>query len=478
MKPGADQEFVDLVEKYGKDLSVSVERLGPNCRATHVVRIDQSSLLLPVKLQLESPKQAWFLNNEYKGVLLLVIKSNKTALIIHTSEINPSGIRTSTMLNRYQDRLCPLSISFIRKLRQAFEVYDKCEISAVLNDTKCTILSREQALLKGSSCALEANANEEIQDLLHDGFLHLTPEKCHADAGYNIKQNDLVLPIQTKSASINSDTGRLSFAHTSGYDDMILMCRPMTRLYIGTFVIPGISAPDQLNIYFSGNSIYAKYLVSDIDLSIFMQTLYTAIARRDETCIWPSKAVINISSISLKTLEAISIPRYKTDIAENEFATWRKESFSLLTFAMPKVQGTTVDTIINGVRCQDKISQVKKYRLGFSCSMHKNNGRINGRSYQSKAPYAQGDFDALFVFSPDKKWIFLIPATELVSRGYLKTKNQPGKIFIMLYATDYRYTANGYLPDLWTQKYCFSMKDLHVQDEVAIALQSCLPTSS
>jgi hypothetical protein len=104
---------------------------------------------------------------------------------------------------------------------------------------------------------------------MHNMFL--TPEKCKADFAYTTGDMGLCLPVQTKSATLKKDGKRMNaFHNTQGYENMVLICRPMRRMYVGSAVLPGSLAPKDLGLTLSDDSKYGKYIVPDPLLKEFM----------------------------------------------------------------------------------------------------------------------------------------------------------------------------------------------------------------
>ena len=221
-------------------------------------------------------------------------------------------------------------------------MHERLEMNDVLAFTKYTVISREETLRRPSTNELEANAHDEIISLLGAGFRE-TPEKCRADAGYRLGNSDACLGIQTKSATFKKNGTTLNIFHsTSGYNGMLLFCRPiMTRVYIGTVIIPGDQAPTNLSVTLSPGSKYMPFLVPDTELRRFMETLYIAVGRGAKNYKWPSGNDVDISSLSLTSFPSLCSPTFAPNIRERDSDEWRRTVLPHLTYETPRVQGTT-----------------------------------------------------------------------------------------------------------------------------------------
>ena len=459
MKDGDDADFVKAVLDSGLGV---VTRLPKNCQATHVFQNQSCDQVLPIKLFVETTSQAWNLtDSEYKGVVLLWLTSLSKTLLLHVSTWTTSRTRTSTISSQYSEKLTTLA-GCARQLVEASQTFPLHDLQSVLQVTKYKVVGREETLLRPSTNLLEADAHEEIKSILGDNFVE-TPEKCRADGAYHRGNMELSLGTQTKTCTFKKDGKRLNIFHnTAGYDGILLMCRPMTRVYLGTLLIPSALAPKDLHLCLSENTKYIPYLVSDPELANFMAKLYAAVVLGATSCQWPSGNTVDISSLTLGPFAKLRQPRCVTDQKERDNSDWRQLILPNITYEMPRVQGTTVDVIMNDVRVQDKPAYISHDHNGFPVSVHKN----AGRHLTSSRPYSVGDFDALFVFIPGCKQFFLIPATALADQGVLQDDKHNGKTAIVCYPSEYKFQGIGRPPNLWTREYCFDVKDSQLQDKV------------
>lgn len=468
MKDGADKEFVEAVIKSGLG---TLERLPKNCQTTHVFRQEGCEIILPVKLFLEPAGKEWkLLSSKYRGIIVLWITSKQRVLVCHTNDLTSGSTKSSLIVKQYDVSSCS---DFTTKLVEAYADHG-VPLKEVLENTKYKNVPREELLQRPSPNSQEAAAHEEIIALVgHDHFQE-TPEKCQADGGFYTDDPDFSLPTQTKTCTFKQDGVKLNIFHeTSGYEGIILMCRPMKRVYIGTFILPGHVAPKNLTVTLTPGSKYMPYLVPDTKLYDFLAGLHAAVADGQETYMWPSGTKVNISDLKLAKFASLCMPPNMVDIVERQNHEWRMKVLPDFEYAFPKVQGTAVDMIMNNVRVQDKPAHTKIYQLGYHVTLGRSSGRI-GRKRASIIPYSSGDFDALFVFPPDKtRFFFVIPAQALLARGFLKTATSKGKLGVYCYLSDGEYGKYGRKPDLWTLQYCFDLQDPDVQAKVAALLETC-----
>jgi len=91
---------------------------------------------------------------------------------------------------------------------------------------------------------------------------------------------------------------------------------------------------------------------------------------------------------------------------------------------------------------------------------------VDGR--RTFSPYEVGDFDALFVFMPCRRFVFLIPSSVLAIQGVLKAAFQPGKTAVPCYTSDRKFSHVD--RDNWSQKYCYDALDSEFVTKITKAL--------
>ena len=380
----------------------SCEELPSNCRTSHIIKYkngNKNENVLPIKLYIENESQHWHLkNNLYQGIVILWLTKSNKSLVIHKNEISVFEAISSTILSQYEKLICEFN-DIPNKISDYYKTDNLIPLQNILSNTKYKVLSREETKNTMSHPnSLETNAQEELIALLGENSSYFkTPEKCKADAVYYEIDMSKSIGIQVKSATFK-DNGILNVFHnTNKYEGLLLFCRAMPRIYVGTFIIPGSSVLlNNLGFSFSERSKYLCYLVPDTLLKSFMSGLYLAVLNNKIRYKYPSGKLINISSLLIKNFDEFCIPEYKTDIKENTSSNWRNQKFPKLSYIVPKVQGTPVDIIINNVKIQDKHAAMHKNRNGYSLKLQKQGGRQNGKN--TKIPYEIGDFDGLFVF--------------------------------------------------------------------------------
>lgn len=469
MKDGTDEKFVTTLLESGK---CKVEYLPNNCQATHIIRVNGDELVMPIKYIYELESRMWnLLTSEYRGILVLWLHSHSKVLVIHTDNLTTGRTRSSSIINQYSvDTVC----TFVHTILSYFDQY-KSPYQDILSVTKCKIQTREERLLRPSTNGLEAAAHDEIVSLIGTEHWKETPEKCRADAIFYSNSLDSGIPIQTKSCTFKKDGKTLNLFHnTSGYDGMLLLCRPMTRVYIGTLVMPGSLAPDHVHLYLAKGSKYMSYLVPDPQLSTFLRNLSGAMRAGETTLMWPSGIHVDIMSLKMASYVSLCTPVWASDQVEQLNCKWRYETLPGIIYEIPRIQGTTVDIIMNGARVQDKSASIMRRQNGLQVSLMKNGGRRGSKRCAKMVPYALGDFDALFVFLPDRlRYFFLIPAQALMERGVLKSEHDKGKTAIICYFPSYRRGRGGRQSDNWTQQYCFDVNDPEVTTKTFNILQDC-----
>lgn len=455
---------------------IFLEKLPLNCKSSHIFKLQNEENVLPIKLYMENNFKRWNLQL-YNGVCILYISSLSKILIIHVDELNTNRTRTMTINNQYKNLLVNINEKEIyNKLTYYFKQYS-INLNDVLNNTKYNVITREEILAtRKNTNELEANGHDEIISLLGNNNFLETPEKCRSDAGYFLNDNNKCIGIQIKTATVRK-TGEMNIFHnTNNYDGLVLFCRPMTRLYIGTLVIPA----SLINVSSIGiplyidNSIYSDYLVPDTKLNDFMKKLYNAVINGNQNLTWPLGKNIDISSINIYDFKDLCIPQYKTNLIEYKMNLWRKEKFPNFNYQIPRIQGSTIDTIINGINVQDKVASKRKdCDHSYKINLKKNNGRNMGN--KNLCPYETGDFDCIFVFLNDTyKYIFIIPIKDLILHEFVTSNNIIGKKGLILYTLDFiKKTKRLKNSNIWTQKFCINIENDDAEEKIRNILNTC-----
>ena len=311
----------------------TLERLPANCLATYAYRGNEceEGMVSPLKFVAETESKRWNWNHgQWRGITVNWLTSEGRVLIIDTKDLSNLRTRTSTILRQFGG-----FVGKINDVAQRLSEFDKTEhhesLERVLRSTRYEVISREQILAtRENTNLLEADAHDELNCLLGEK-LHLTPEKCKADFAYSPGDMTLCMPVQTKSASLKKDGKTMNVFHnTSGYDTMILCCRPMRRLYLGTVVIPGSLAPKSLGLTLSDHSMYGKFIVPDPLLGEFVAGLYEAVLDGKASYTWPSGVRVDISKVKLHGFEDLCIPEGEKNKIERQSCQLRENHFPAL----------------------------------------------------------------------------------------------------------------------------------------------------
>lgn len=275
---------------------------------------------------------------------------------------------------------------------------------------------------------VEADGQEIMSQLLGDSY-RLTPEFCKADAAYTIELASL--QIQNKFANLLKNTPRtFQFSNCSGYHGMLLFARPM-GVSVGTLIIPGtLLTKDKFCFSIGITGKWGWSLVSDKQIAAFMSGLHDCVVRGDETIKWPSGKMVDITSIKITTFDAMCMPQNASHALAQTFANWRAQQMPFLDWYAPREQNSTVDVIINGRRTQEKLGSVRNERVVFYLTKNPND-----------RPYDAGDFDMFIGHFPSQDMMLIIPATELISHGIMRTQDCTGKTSISCYPNGSQVTA-------------------------------------
>ena len=308
---------------------------------------------------------------------------------------------------------------------------------------------------------LESRTFEMIEKFVQGHSFASTWEGCKADCMFAPNgSNGVFLGIQLKTSNYGQAYKRWEFHSCDAYNEMIVILHPLNddsnACY---FVIPGQTATTRISMYNLHDCKWTPYLVSEDQICQFLETLYTAVRNGDEYCIWPSGNRFPIGQMKLHSKDVLTTPISKNCQIEHASRKQRLMRFPELSYILAP-QNLTYDAIINDIKIQDKAGYGRKNKTGgqsersattYRVAIHKHAGTINGlRKY---GPYADGDFEALWVYLPGRNEFFLIPAYELTKRGYLATNDDPGKQTIYCYSSRYEKFGNRPAADTWTSKY-------------------------
>ena len=421
--------------------------------ASHTYTTHMGKPLMPLKVVVEQKQGCVaLLEGKYDGLLVLWLLSGH-CLLIERSDMAVNAWTAPQVYKLHADRLVPQS-NFPSALQRWYNAVWSPSGKIYSDQTAHKTISREKALEKyGNSRLLESMTQAELCGLLGPRY-KLTPEACTADGSFRGENTDECMPIQVKSSRIASNNS-YRFSATSGYDNMLLLCRPMPSSGHGTCVIPGFGLRSGVCLRTKSTSMYAPYLVPDRALASFITALFSSVRDCRATHVWPSGKVIDISHIKFYTHEHLSTPVNAKRLIERQFSLRRSLLFPDHQYKMPEVQNTPVDILIDTVRIQDKVA--RSYGQGHTASLRKNAGRVCGK--RTSMPYTIEDFDALCLFTPDLRYLFLIPAAVLAARGILRSSQACGIGSITCYVPGEYRPIRRSIADTWTSEYAIKMEE-------------------
>jgi hypothetical protein len=186
-------------------------------------------------------------------------------------------------------------------------------------------------------------------------------------------------------------------------------------------------------------------------IASFFASLYVSISDGDASHKWPSGSQHCVDAIKLISKTSSSIPIAHSQQVERRNYEKRLQHLPELVYHKASY-GFTFDVTINNVRVQDKVAQHRPdcattaYRLTLSKCGGTDNGKL------LLCPYAEGDFDALWIFLPDNDGYFIIPSDELIKHGILTTSGHRGKTGMTCYRPSHK-ISTFHIADTWTSQY-------------------------
>ena len=323
---------------------------------------------------------------------------------------------------------------------------------------------------------LNAAALEDLEHILPADSLVRTFPGCKAKLAFSpCKDGALYLPLQVKAATLKIGTlCKYLFNVNHGVDkSMLLLCRPLPGQG-GTLVIPETLIPQTIfGFTFKERTKYYPFLVHDGLLGGVVKGIYKAVRAGQGEFTLPSGKVIDVSQLKLKGVDELSTPTSPSDQKAREYFLLRKQWLPGLTFDGPDITYSGVSAVVEGVRIADAVALRP---LGLA---HTYQASVKKRNMAPKqVPYEEGDFDALWVFHPDKVHMWLIPARVLVAKGVMATPKQPGIVTFYLYDQSYtkpERSSGRKANNLWTQEYLLSSQDPDLVGKVLRALEAAKP---
>jgi hypothetical protein len=247
-------------------------------------------------------------------------------------------------------------------------------------------------------------------------------EGCKGDIAIKPKTicDDLWMPIQVKTTEKRCDKGYFFTLKKKQYDMPVLcICVSNDKMWLfngNDIIVDGLCI--------GKNSKYNDFKISKYFLP---QILFIQYKDFSQTC-----------------LAELNIPCSKNTQIEHEYRLIREENLPFLKFEKNNVDGLPYDFKINGLRIQERVTQLSRTESDkYEASLKRNN----------KTYYESGLCDFFWYHIPDKKHFYVIPEKELTERDYLKTDVHDGKRRMYLYPMK-KYEI------YWENKYLFRYDNL------------------
>lgn len=448
---------------------VIFEPIQTNFGASHV--ITSSSLIgsdrwLPVKYMIPhraSTKRAGFkFGKRYIGIYFLNIQNNDFLII--NSDLVRSTMTLCVIRREFKSQIISLSdiesffTDYVNEHSHLLKSKKTIPGIKFVNTSNWSPIPSEIHI----SQTLESLAHAEIACLLSKTQFIKMPEGCRTDSAFTNDKSDKCIAIQEKSASPQRSENLFQFHKTSGYETMLIVCRPMnySSTHIGSIVIPGkLVICNTINLSIKSKK-WHDFLIPDDFLCQFLLELYHSIETKATTHQWPNGTVVNISGITLSSVDVLTQAQTVQCCKESQAREWRRALLpSCIAIENPKINNSQVDQTINGIRVQDKFARRGSDTNGYICLIAKR-GRSVDQKKKKMIPYVYGDFDLLWVFTSENKLFWVIPSSVLHQRGYLTSAGNNGRVSLICYSYDYvAPKAAKFLVNDWTKNYCHQVVD-------------------
>jgi hypothetical protein len=156
----------------------------------------------------------------------------------------------------------------------------------------------------------------------------------------------------------------------------------------------------------------------------------------------------NSNKFDFKTLNT---PQNVYQRREQNFREFREQTIKFIQFHYNQLEGTVYDFKINGLKIQEKISNVVKNHCIFF--LRKNKGKINGK--QNKTQYSNGDNDFYWLNSEKRDFFLVIPEKILIDHDYIGNENKEKYILKITFNEVLHHKMN------WLQSYLFNYKTIN-----------------
>ena len=247
---------------------------------------------------------------------------------------------------------------------------------------------------------LEYSSIEYLKSIIGDSFdVKINSEDCLSDCCIKPKHitEDKWLMIQMKSTLKPICT--YSFHCSPRYKDCIIMC---------------VCVSDKKMWLFDGNTIITKKISIGLSKSKYDEFEITK-------NIIHEKITYYYNTFPKYDFETTDIPITQNCKLEWEYRIYRETMITCIPFIRNERQGLVYDFVVNGYKVQEKVGY-KKTKNGVSFTLDKRNGKING--VRQSISYKTGDNDFYWLNVNDKKYFYIIPEHELLSRNYINTVKQ------------------------------------------------------
>ena len=243
---------------------------------------------------------------------------------------------------------------------------------------------------------------EYIKTIIGELFdVRINGEDCLSNCCIKPKfiTEDKWLMVQIKSTA--KPTINYHFSSSSKYINCIVMC---------------ICESDKKMWVFDGNTIITKKISIGLEKSIYDEFEIT------NNTILHEKISYFYNTFPKYDFETTDIPISPQHKLEREYSIYRETMIPCIKFIRNERQGLVYDFIVNELRVQEKVSSQTKNKNCTTFNLDKSNGKING--VRQHISYQQGDNNFYWLNVNNKKYFYIIPEYELLSRNYININKQ------------------------------------------------------
>ena len=313
---------------------------------------------------------------------------------------------------------------------------------------------------------LQAAAVAEVEALLPAGSLQRLPYGCKADLGFTTGHSGLYLGLKVKAGTVQPG-GNVVFKGRTAMSTgtVVCICRPRPS-YKGALILAEHQVlPGGIKVMLKESSKWFPYLVPDGQLLGVLAGIYQAVQDRKASFALPSGHALDTSSLQLVPLNWLSTPSAKIHRKTEKFFLLRQQWFPALKVQRRIVNGMPLGAVIEGVHVQNKVA-TRQHGM--------TQGMVVYMNIEPGATEASPSFELLWVFHPDNRHFWLVPAEVLAAKGCLVWnpaifRNSKTLIF---YDHSYQKGCSGRHADTWTQAYCLDSQDPDCEQKVRALLQA------